>query len=376
MRRLFLTFLLCLLVLTVTPGCGREELPESVETPQPTACVHSWSEGVCSLCDEACPHAEHNAESLLCTSCGQRQRHHYTNCLCSCGAEPQFVTSREEISSGFFPETDQHGSLECFFFSKDDLQPAPGNRSQYSDREFVVYTPYGYNPEKQYDVLLLSHGAGNFCHYWLERAHGISAAYPHITGAELLDRMIAAEMIEPLIVVSTEYRNNGTPAEIAEPYGLELRNCILPFIARNYGTYASFDEQGRLLVQREHFAFAAGSFGSMIIWEGLMEQCGDLFSYWGCYSGNLTTAGEMAEMFSRMQKDGTSPNFVYNGGGAGEIIASADDSRFREAAACSNLELGKNACSLYVENKGHGYGCWYICLYNSLQVFFLNEYVP
>ena len=60
----------------------------------------------------------------------------------------------------------------------------------------LVYLPYGYDAQKQYNILYLMHGTGDDENYWL-KTHGYNKT--------MLDRLIAFGEIEPLIVVTPTF---------------------------------------------------------------------------------------------------------------------------------------------------------------------------
>ena len=60
----------------------------------------------------------------------------------------------------------------------------------------LVYLPYGYDESIQYNILYLMHGTGDDENYWLST---------HESNKVMLDNMIAAGVIEPLIVVTPTF---------------------------------------------------------------------------------------------------------------------------------------------------------------------------
>ena len=338
-------------------------------------CVHVWQSGVCTICAYACPHTDHDPETLICADCGETAEHRYVDLVCSCGAVPQFITDPSEFPEDVLDGSEQKGTLQTFVYDTRDGSVTPDAKREYkTQREFVVYTPYGYDPEERYNVLVLLHGAGQDCHEWLERRHIFNVSYPFFYGTDLLDAMIERGECEPLIVVSTEYRYFGTPAEVSGPYSRELREGILPYIVENYPTYASLDPEGRLVPAREHFAFSAASFGSMIMWGGMIESCGDIFAYWGGYSGNVTTTEDMVAELNAAGDAGYAPLMIYAGGGSLEESSYSDQRRFAQAVEqCDYLSNG-NAVYHFIKDREHAYSTWDMCLYNSLLVFYRNSH--
>lgn len=335
---------------------------------------HIWRGGVCTRCGYVCPHLDHDPETLVCADCGEKTIHRYVDLVCSCGAEPQFITDPVEFPEDVLDGSERKGTLETFVYDSRDGSVHGGKREYKTEREFVVYTPYGYDPGQKYNVLVLLHGAGQNCHEWLERRHIFSAAYPFFFGSDLLDAMIERGDCEPLIVVSAEYRFFGSPAEISGPFSRELREGVLPYVVANYSTWASLDEDGKLIPAREHFAFAAASFGSMIMWGGMIEDCADVFAYWGGFSGNVTTTDGMVAEINAAAEAGYVPQMLYAGGGAQEESSYSDQRRFAETVErCECLGEGNTAYH-FIKDREHAYATWDMCLYNCLLVFFRNSH--
>ena len=216
--------------------------------------------------------------------------HSYINLVCTrCGEGPAFVETTKEYPADAAAPTDRKGKLETYHLPRTGGEIISGARDPeaYEDRkmlDFVVYTPYGYDPAERYNVLILTPGAGHNAHYWLERANRVSSAFGRVKGADLLDSLIAGGYTEPLIVVAVEYYLHDGPEQSAVYFEQNLRWFILPFLAENYATYATVDEYGILVPSPEHFALVGASYGAMIGWQ-ILPDCADLFSYWGLLSG-------------------------------------------------------------------------------------------
>ncbi len=156
-----------------------------------------------------------------------------------------------------------------------------------------VYLPYGYDAEKQYNVLFLMHGGGGDETEW--------AIHTEFSTVKLvLDNLIYYGDIEPCIVVVPNgrtgeyYGKHSDSSNAFMDFGLELRNDLIPYIDANYATYADYSPEGYdATASRNHRAMAGFSFGGMqSINVGLCE-CLDVISYFGAFSP--ATATYMAE---------------------------------------------------------------------------------
>ena len=346
------------------------------------ACAHEWEDGVCSVCGMACAHEQHDAESGLCSVCGMKTEHRYRGGVCEhCGKELVFNTKLIDYPVEVKTETDEKGRLDQYHFMPGQGEVLPGMHPTASPednrmRDMVVYTPYGYDEEKPYNVLIIAPGAGHTGHQWMEKPTLVNASLGRIKGCDLLDRLIAAEKIEPLIVVEVEYYLRGTPAEIAVRYDWDLRERVLPFLAENYGTYASVDEDGTLIPSPEHFAFAGYSYGAMIGWQ-MLPGSTDLFAYWSLISGGFQNDEELAD--ARDAGVGADEPILYLYTGDGSMAEGWEAYRHRVeklSKVCRCVEDGINLSFILVDDVEHGYQCCNTGLYNSLQIFFHGSLDP
>ena len=152
----------------------------------------------------------------------------------------------------------------------------------------------------------------------------------------------------------------------------------LPDIAAHYGTYASVDEEGNFVAAPEHFAFVGVSFGSMVGWQ-LLPYCTDLFAYWGLLSGAFQSKEEqeITEKINRWLTWSRPIQYLYAGDGVQAPGWAAYRNRIEKLSENAlPLEAGSNLKFLAVERVSHNYPSWDTGLYNCLQIFFRNRYVP
>ncbi|MBO1307151.1 hypothetical protein JZO70_13320 [Enterococcus sp. 669A] len=141
------------------------------------------------------------------------------------------------------------------------------------DKMAQIYLPAGYkeNPNQQYDVLYLMHGhTMDYADFLTDRGTGEASAIK-----ELLDQLIAAGKIEPLIVVSPTYYPDRSVIESSwsadDPLNLrfaneELPNDLIPAVEGTYRTYANSVSAVDLAASREQRAFAGFSMGAITTW--------------------------------------------------------------------------------------------------------------
>lgn len=345
-------------------------------------CAHYWRDGVCTRCGAVCPHTNHDAESGLCEICGSKTSHEYLNGKCTrCGEPPSFITKLIDLPADIKTAAEEHGEVEIFYYAPGKSEVLPGEHGMrtYEERKMrnlAVYTPAGYDPEQQYNVLIIAPGAGHNASHWLERANLLSGALGRLTGREMLDRLIEHGQAEPMIVAVVEYYLHISPDEVAAVYKEDLRERILPFLAENYGTYASVSENGTLIAAPEHFGFVGASYGSMIGWR-MLPDCSDLFSYWCLLSGAFQDEDQIIERINKNIIASRKIHWLYTGDGNQATGWKVYENHMKALDSnCWNLELGKNFCFVAVEKAEHSYSSWDVGLFNSLQVFFHSRYVP
>lgn len=152
--------------------------------------------------------------------------------------------------------------------------PLSGNVDSidYKGNNFVVYTPYGYNENDEYDVVFLAHGGGggNVQYSWLVNSQSIMShgkSYS-TTGKNLIDWMIYRGSMNPTIFVAAKYNySDGWAALSKKIYNKDENNktdktSILPYVINHYGTYARSDNYDDIIASRKHFGICGTSSGA------------------------------------------------------------------------------------------------------------------
>lgn len=140
------------------------------------------------------------------------------------------------------------------------------------DRDFWVYTPPGYDPNRgeAYPVLYLLHGLGDRADSWIENG----------AANLILDNLIAQKKIPPMVMVNTlgygtaSGPMRGRTAENVEGFSRALLEEVLPRVEKEYHVARDPD----------HRAIAGLSMGGAeATWVGLKHP--EVFSYVGTFSG-------------------------------------------------------------------------------------------
>lgn len=373
---LFLCLSLCACgILPAAPSPTPEPTPTPTPTPEPCRheryengqcvvcgepCLHpSYSDGRCAVCGLACEHPEHDGETLLCAVCGERQAHHFELGVCACGAElqsyegelpPEFYlpcTEAGEVSSwSYETQTENYGTIT---------------------RRLMVYTPYGYDPQKPYDVAVLLHGMGDEEDAWLDAVH-------YITGAETrmrytLDHMIQQGLIKPLIVVTPglyvqmESGRYGTdPDQVAG----DLREIILPYVIENYSTYAQSAAAEDIAAQRDHFILGGLSWGSRYTYASGMRLNMPLFSRFICLSGTDDPQMVLDALNSPEQADYPIRLF-YAAAGSWDTARDGGWGCYRYLVENCDRLTDEGNSFWHITQGGHEWLVWTTEMFNALQ---------
>ena len=245
------------------------------------------------------------------------------------------------------------------------------------NKDVTVYLPYGYDPEEQYDVLILLHCAWADHRFWLgqERNYGSEEAPVPVSVPNLLDRMIEEGYCRPLIVVSPcIYLYDRQPSNAGNGYDYEqfeqeIGTDFLPWIAENYATYAADGSPEALRAAREHFGVLGASFGAYAEYFCVIGENFDLLA-WYCFCGG----GEIEpwHLAERWAENGTAElplRMLY-------ICEGEFDDRYGPEISYHNLlTFGgafneENVKFTLVQGWGHEDHSYLVGLYNSLQMFF------
>lgn len=267
------------------------------------------------------------------------------------------------------------------------------------EKNMWVYTPYGYDPDKKYNVLFLMHGGTDDEGYWFGtgRYHADDTEkytdFGNIT-AGMVDRLIYEKEIEPLIIVAPSfeeevepYINMGNRAEsyfaVTHYFWMELKNEIMPYIQQHYSTYAEDNSEEAFCRARDHFAYAGASQGSITGLFSVMSHCLDRFSYIGSFSaGSIKFAFDGRKLDIVMDETkfkeitdavGSYPiRLWYCGcGDADNMYTTHKETYDRMLTEKANVfEDGKNCCFVTHPGGAHHYRCWIEDLFNVLHRFF------
>jgi len=168
-----------------------------------------------------------------------------------------------------------HGSLYDVSYAD------PQSTDPVGSHPLAVYLPPGYNPHRRtpYPTLYLSHGGGGNEVDWTTQG----------VANRIIDNLIAARMVQPMVIVMTDFNNLGTCAIFdASCYATDVSNNVIPYVNAHYNVSRNPDDR----------AFAGLSLGGLMA-NYLLFNDTTLFGYFGSWS--IGTIGAPATASSQWQ---------------------------------------------------------------------------
>jgi len=228
-----------------------------------------------------------------------------------------------------------HGNVQQVLF------PSPSTNTS---RRAFVYTPPGYDKDakKRYPVLYLQHGWGEDETAWSNQGRANL----------IMDNMIAANSIQPFIIVMTygmtnEVKFGGIRNFKIDSFQTVLVDELVPYIDANFRTVAN----------ATHRAMAGLSMGGMETHMITLNKP-SVFAYYGLLSGGLYTPEEI--------KDKSQVKLVFLSCGSKERPDAV------KAAAAALKNAGINAVSYISENTAHEFLTWRRSLHEMAPLLFKN----
>lgn len=227
----------------------------------------------------------------------------------------------------------------------------------------LVYLPYGYDSEAQYNILYLMHGTGQDETSWFTELDGANKS--------MLDHLIASGEIEPLIVVTpTFYTQNDCADDLDQltyAFADELRNDLMPAVESTYSTYAESIDDAGFSASRSHRAFAGLSRGSVTACHSALCNNLDFFANFGLFSAYRTEDTYLAQTLLREAYADLSIDYLYMTSGAFDFALPDQITGFaRLIEQDARLTQGVNADFDIFPMRYHSMGNWHLALYNFL----------
>jgi enterochelin esterase-like enzyme len=277
-----------------------------------------------------------------------------------------------EISDSIIPvkyssmRFDEVGTIEHIEYKSKDYF---GDGAEVT-KEANVYLPAGYSEDKKYNVLILMHGIGGDEAEW-----GMTGSSSKVK--MIMDNLSYYGDIEGFIVVTPNGRSTANHAKEGSDYnsfycfGQELRNDLIPYIDSHYSTYADYSEDGYdLSAARDHRAMAGLSMGGMQTINIGLNECTDLFAYFGAFSAAPTSyaASKTANNLKDSEYD---IKFFYNICGTEDRVAYPSASAAAKTLPALSDKFTDGENYMWQELPGaHDFHIWYLGFYNFAQLAF------
>lgn len=259
-------------------------------------------------------------------------------------------------------ECPQPGTLERL----DYATHAYATDSREVQKSAYVYLPYGYDPERQYNILYLLHGTGDDEAYWLKR---------HSYNKTMVDNMIYRGEIEPLIIVTPTFYVEDDCLGCLDPltysFKEELRNDLMPAVEGKYSTFAATADESGFVQSRDHRAFAGLSRGAVTTLHSVFTGCLDRFSAFGTFSASRTPLAYFQERIQSEEFKDYPIAYWYVASGAFDFgLKSQIDDYSALLPQEPRLTPGVNTAFDVYPMRYHSMGNWHLALYNLLQQIF------
>ena len=189
------------------------------------------------------------------------------------GENPGFTTLTDEnfnaddVPESYLTGSDHPGRVEKLRYTTTGEDPEV--------KSAMVYLPAEYDAtDKAYNVLYILHAASGKPKNYLDPSEAKAFQC-------LLDHMIEAGDLEPLIVVAASYYPTegftqflplAEQVKVAAEFPRELTEDILPAVAEKYRTYAASSSEEDLILSRDHRAIAGFSLGGVTTWYVFLQQ--------------------------------------------------------------------------------------------------------
>lgn len=202
-----------------------------------------------------------------------------------------FPQELQEIPENYKTSSEQPGTLLELHYNTYESE-SYDKKTKTLEKRAIVYLPFQYSDEKQYNVFYLMHGG------WSNETTTLGTKEQPSVFKNVIDHAISEGKIKPLIIVCPTYNNlSGSDSgdyslalKLTRNYHNELVNDLIPAVEGTYSSYAKSTAKEDLIAARNHRGFGGFSMGSVATWR-TFEYCLDYFRYFMPMSGSLTEDG-------------------------------------------------------------------------------------
>lgn len=283
------------------------------------------------------------------------------------------------VPSDYMEPAAQQGTVVDITYSSKDYA------GDGSDLEKVayIYLPYGYDEtdtETRYDILYLMHGWGGMAGEYFTFGNGRIK--------NMLDWMIANGEIQPMIVVSATFYNDGSSQDFGSStrelreFHQDFVNNLMPAVEGQYHTYARSASEKDLIASRDHRGFGGFSLGSVTTWNEFCYDY-DYIRYFLPMSGACWYYGgygdyhpeETSDFFEELIAENDLNErgyFIYVATGTDDSQRGQVDIQMDEMLKRSNVFTSDHVVYYMKDGGRHDLDAVQEYLYNALPFFFID----
>ena len=276
------------------------------------------------------------------------------------------------IPEEYFSSAARQGTLAELYYDTYESKTYEQKTQQIKKRA-IVYLPYGYSDDQEYNVFYLMHGG------WGNETTTLGTPDNPSAFKNVIDNAIAGGEFEPLIIVCPTY-NNTSPEdsanfslalELCRNYHNELLNDLIPAVESTYSTYAESTSPESLMDSRDHRGFGGFSMGSVATWRSFQYGL-DYFRYFLPMS--CGTSLDEENIFATAENHGQSDYFVWVITGTEDFAYGYDENRvelMRNSPYFTESAGGQNGNFAYLVKEGYSHdgAAAMEYTYNGLRLF-------
>lgn len=246
----------------------------------------------------------------------------------------------EEIPSDYYSQADRQGTLEELNYETYESFSYE-EKTQKLNKRAIVYLPYGYNENEQYNIFYLMHGG------WSDETTTLGTPDSPNQMKNVVDHAIEDGRMQPMIIVCPTYNNTSSDdssnfslaMDLTRNYYNELLNDLIPAAEGKYHTYADSTSAGDLAASREHRGFGGFSMGSVATW-WTFRNCLDYFKYFMPMSCGAVLDDEY--IFKAARGYSQNDYFVFIMTGTDDFAYSYDNDRVDKMRSSEYFTEGRN----------------------------------
>lgn len=278
----------------------------------------------------------------------------------------------QEIPNEYYTAAQNKGTLKELYYDTYESFTYE-QKSQRLTKRAIVYLPYNYDENEEYNIFYLMHGG------WSNETTTLGTPDRPSSFKNVIDNAIEDGKIKPLIIVCPTYNNTNENGQDSDDFSLamqlnrqfhnELLNDLIPAVEGKYSTYAENTAPDGIAASRDHRGFGGFSMGSVATWR-TFEHCLDYFRYFLPMSCGTSLDDE--NIFAAAQGHNQEDYFVWVMTGTDDFAYSYDNSRVNKMRSSEYFTENENFIYRVKDGYSHGGQAANEYTYNGLMWFWSN----